>query len=186
MLRRYLHDWRLEQLPIPAQTLTTDLVSATQVVRETGDAVDSILESINLPVLSAPLCKDGMTLVDGGVLNNLPADVLVRKNCSFVIGVDVTSSIEKEFAGNSAETPTEQMKIPGAVATLIRCMNVQAHNLSSIGAASADLVINPDVSGFDSADFTKTPELAEIGQRATDDLIPEIRAMLKRIDGDLF
>ncbi len=49
MLRVYLHDWRLEQLPIEFLSLTVDLVQSRSVVRVSGDAVQAILESINLP-----------------------------------------------------------------------------------------------------------------------------------------
>lgn len=59
MLRQYLGDWRLEQCPIPVSTVTTDLVGATSFERTTGDAVNAILESINLPsrVVRAHLSK---------------------------------------------------------------------------------------------------------------------------------
>ena len=77
MLRKYLHDWRLEQLAVPCLSVTVDLVGGKSVVRERGDAVHAILESINLPVLSVPICRDGQALIDGGLVNNIPADVLV-------------------------------------------------------------------------------------------------------------
>jgi NTE family protein len=44
MLRKYLHDWRLEQLAVPRLSVTVDLVSGNSVVRERGDAVYAILE----------------------------------------------------------------------------------------------------------------------------------------------
>ena len=74
MLRKYLHDWRLEQLPIPFNSVTVDLVQVRTVVRRKGDAVHAILESINLPIVSKPILRDGMVLIDGGVLKT-PADV---------------------------------------------------------------------------------------------------------------
>ena len=77
MLRKYLSDWTLQQLPIPIKSVTVDLVSGKQVVRDQGDAVNAILESINLPVFSQPICRDGQALIDGGLVNNIPADVLV-------------------------------------------------------------------------------------------------------------
>ena len=100
MLRKYLHDWQLEQLSIPFRAITVDLVQARTVVRQEGDAVRAILESINLPVVSRPILRDGMALVDGGVLNNLPADVLAENGDDFVVGVDVSSHVCSEFAGN--------------------------------------------------------------------------------------
>ncbi len=186
LLRNYLSDWQLDQCPIPVSTVTTDLISASSVVRSSGDAVDAILESINLPVLSAPICRDGMLLVDGGVLNNLPADVLVRQGCNFVIGVDVAANIQHRVGDNVPDTPTEQMKAPGVLATLLRSFNVQAHNMSRVGAQRADVTIMPNVSMFKSSAFRQTPEMADIGYRTTKETLPQIREFLQNLDGDLF
>ena len=59
MLRKYLHDWRLEQLPVPCLSVTVDLVSGNFVARERDDAVHAILESINLPVLPSRFAATG-------------------------------------------------------------------------------------------------------------------------------
>lgn len=85
MLRKYLHDWRLVQLSLPFSSIAVDLVQARQVIRQEGDAVNALLESINLPFLSKPICRDGMALVDGGILNVLPADVLVSQQSNIVM-----------------------------------------------------------------------------------------------------
>src|SRR5262249_831988 len=104
MLRRYLHDWKLEQLPIPCHAITVDLGSGHLVVRERGDAVQAILESINLPVLSVPICNHHQLLVDGGLVDNVPADVLVSMGCNFVIAVSVTAKLEQQFCGITPKT----------------------------------------------------------------------------------
>ena len=78
-------------------------MSGTSVVRERGDATRAVLESINLPVLSVPIVRDGQALIDDGLVNNLPADVLVAAGCNFVVAVSVTAKMEKEFC---AITPT--------------------------------------------------------------------------------
>jgi predicted acylesterase/phospholipase RssA len=186
MLRKYLHDWRLEQLPIPVTTVTTDLVRAEAVARTTGDAVHSILESINLPVLSPPICRDGRLLVDGGIVNNLPADLLVKQGSNFVIGVDVAAHVEQHVGDNFPETPTDQMKAPGIVSTMLRCLRVQAHNMSAVGADPADVIIAPDVSDFEPTAFAQTPEMAETGYRATNESLPRIKELLQELDGKLF
>ncbi|HJZ56039.1 MAG TPA: patatin-like phospholipase family protein, partial [Gemmataceae bacterium] len=66
MLRKYLRDWWLEQLAVPCLSVTVDLVGGTSVVRDRGDAVHAVLESINLPVLSVPIVREGQALIDGG------------------------------------------------------------------------------------------------------------------------
>jgi predicted acylesterase/phospholipase RssA len=166
--------------------VTTDLISARSVVRSTGDAVHAILESINLPVLSQPICRDGMLLVDGGILDNLPADVLIDHGCNSVIGVDVSAHIEQQVGDNDASTPAEKMKQPGVVATMLRCLRVQAHNMSRVGADPADVMIKPDVSSFDASAFTRTPEMAEVGYRTTNESLPRIREVLHKLDANLF
>ncbi|HET6574370.1 MAG TPA: patatin-like phospholipase family protein [Fimbriiglobus sp.] len=104
MLRRYLHGWKLEQLALPCLSVAVDLVSGTPVTRERGDAVHAVLESINLPVLSVPICRDGQALIDGGLVNNIPADVLVSLGCNFVIAVSVTAKMEKRFGDMTPDT----------------------------------------------------------------------------------
>ena len=81
------HPHVFEQAHVPSFTVTVDLVSGEPKVRVGGDTVHGILESINLPGLSSPICRDGQALVDGGLVNNIPADVLVGKGCNFVIAV---------------------------------------------------------------------------------------------------
>ena len=127
-----------------------------------------------------------MLLVDGGIVNNLPADLLAGQGCNFVIGVDVAAHIEQHVGDCFPDTPTEKMKAPGAVATLLRCLRVQAHNMSAVGARGADVIISPDVSMIEPTDFAKTPQMAEIGYRATIETLPRIRDILHKMDGDLF
>jgi hypothetical protein len=78
------------------------------------------------------------------------------------------------------------MKTSGVLATLLRCFNVQAHNMSRVGAQRADVTITPNVSMFKSSAFTQTPEMADIGYRATKESLPQIREFLQNLDGDLF
>jgi predicted acylesterase/phospholipase RssA len=186
MLRKYLRDERLEQYPIAMHAITVDLVGADAVIRNTGDAVHAILESINLPLLSKPINREGQALVDGGLLNNVPADVLVSKGCNFVIAVSVTAKVEHEFAQNRPDTPISKMKPASAIQTLLRTYLVQNANLNAIGVQPADIVIEPDATGFELTAFTRTDELSAIGEQTTLESIPRIKELLAQLDGDLF
>jgi predicted acylesterase/phospholipase RssA len=186
MLREQLHDWKLEQLAVPCAAVTVDLVSGLAVVRERGDAVDAILESINLPMLSAPICRDGQALVDGGLVNNVPADVLTAHDCNFLIAVSVTAKIKTEFGMNKPETPTPGMVTPSNLHTLLRTLEVQNFNLNNVGIQPADVVIEPDVVDFDLSEFARAKELARKGEEAARALVPRIRRLLARLDAGLF
>jgi predicted acylesterase/phospholipase RssA/CRP-like cAMP-binding protein len=186
MLRRYLSDLRFEQLPIPMNTITVDLVSGEPKVRDRGDAVDGIIESINLPGLSAPICRNGQALVDGGLVNNVPANVLVSKGCNFVIAVSVTAKLEQEFAKIRPDSPGPKYRTPSVLQTIMRGYLVQSVNMNSVGVQPADLVIDVDVTRFDMAEFTRTDELAAIGLQTTEASIESIRTALADLDKELF
>jgi NTE family protein len=185
MLRKYLHDWRLEQLSIPFNAVTVDLVQVRTVVRRQGDAVDAILESINLPIVSPPILRDGMALVDGGVLNNLPADVLVESGVDFVVGVDVSSRVRNEFAGNRPDMPTARMRNASALDTLFRIFESQAHNIGKMRNEAVDFWIKPDISGFGLAEFHRTAEIAAVGEAAAHDAIAELKQRLVNLESRL-
>ncbi len=186
MLRKYLGESRLEQLAIPSHSITVDLISGQAIVRDEGDAVHAITESINLPVLSKPINRDGRALVDGGVVNNVPADVLVAKGCNFVIAVSVTEKIRHEFARNRPDTPTSSMKPASAIQTMLRTYIVQNVNMNSVGVRPADFVIQPDVSDFDVVEFTRADEMSEIGANATLAALPKLKRLLAKLDDELF
>ena len=182
LLRRYLRDWPLERLPIPFHAVTVDLISGREVVHRSGDAVQAILESINLPVISRPIIHDGMALVDGAVLNNLPADVLTEAGAQLVVGIDVSSQLRDELAGNRPDTPTAQMRSVGSVDTLIRVVETQGRGLGALRADSIDLTIRPDASAFSFVDFSKAPELADLGEAAAESAIPRLKEMLAGLE----
>jgi len=186
MLRRYLSDLRFEQLPIPMNTITVDLVSGEPKVRDRGDAVDGILESINLPGLSAPICRNGQALVDGGLVNNVPANVLVSKGCNFVIAVSVTAKLEQEFSKIRPDSPGPKYRSPSVIQTIMRGYLVQSVNMNSVGVQPADLIIELDVTNFDLSEFTRTKELAAIGLETTEASIERIRTSLATLDKKLF
>jgi predicted acylesterase/phospholipase RssA/CRP-like cAMP-binding protein len=186
MLRKYLSDLRLEQLAIPMNSITVDLVSGEPIVRDHGDAVDGILESINLPGLSAPICRNGQALVDGGLINNVPADVLVQKGCNFVIAVSVTAQLEKEFANIRPDMLETKYKTPSIMQTIMRGYMVQSVNMNSIGVQPADMMIDVDVTQFDLSEFTRTDELAAVGARTTESMLESIRSELAKLDSRLF
>jgi predicted acylesterase/phospholipase RssA/CRP-like cAMP-binding protein len=186
MLRKYLHDWRLEQLAIPCLTVTVDLVSGCSVVRDRGDATHAVLESINLPVLSVPIVRQGQALIDGGLVNNIPADVLVSAGCNFVIAVSVSAKMEKEFCAITPETQVPSGRKPTVVQTLLRSLLVQNHSLNARGVQPADVVIETDVRGFDLTAFTRAEDMAARGEAAGREAGPRIRELLARLDPQLF
>ncbi|MDG2013176.1 MAG: patatin-like phospholipase family protein, partial [Pirellulaceae bacterium] len=186
MLRKYLSKLNLQQLPVPMNSVTVDLVSGKAKVRSDGDAVRGIVESINLPGLSKPIVNNGEALVDGGLVNNIPADVLVKKGCNFVIAVSVTAKLEQVFGKIRPELNHSRVRAPSTLQTIMRGYLVQSVNMNSVGIEPADVIVSPDVTGFDLTEFTRSDELAAVGEETTENAINEIRQSLSQIDPQLF
>jgi NTE family protein len=186
MLRKYLGRARLEQLILPMFTISVDLVEGAPVVRETGDATTDVLESINLPPLSLPILGSGQALVDGGLLNNVPANVLVGRGCNFVIASTVTAKLEKDFAGIRSPGRSSSSRAGSTIQVIMRQNMIQNRNMNAVGVQPADFVVAPDVTSFDISEFTRADEMAVIGEETTNATIAKLRKMLSKLDSKLF
>jgi predicted acylesterase/phospholipase RssA len=137
-------------------------------------------------MLSAPICRDGQALIDGGMVDNIPADVLTSQDCNFLIAVSVTAQIKSQFGANTPDTPTPRMRTPSSLRTLFRALEVQNFNLNRVGVQPAEVVIEPEVVDFDLSEFMRARELAAVGERAALAQVPKIKQLLTRLDAGLF
>ncbi|MEQ8788939.1 MAG: cyclic nucleotide-binding and patatin-like phospholipase domain-containing protein [Pirellulaceae bacterium] len=185
MLRKYLGRAKMEQLIVPTATISVDLVEGRPLVRQTGDATVNILESINLPPLSLPRIDADQALVDGGLLNNVPANVLLSKGCNFVIASTVTAKIEKDFMGIRSGGRARR-RLFATIQVVMRQNMIQSFNMNSVGIEPADFVIAPDVTMFDLSEFTRADEMSVVGETTTRQSIDQLRGMLAKLDGKLF
>jgi predicted acylesterase/phospholipase RssA len=186
MLRKYLTKLRMEQLVIPVMMISVDLVDGVTLIRDSGDATDNILESINLPPLSLPIVQSERALVDGGLLNNVPADALVAKGCNFVIASTVTAKLEKDFMGIRSKKASGLNSFIASIQVIMRQNLIQSYSMNAVGVQAADFVIAPDVTAFDISEFTRADEMAVVGENATNASVDQLKAMLSRLDPKLF
>ncbi|MBX9792003.1 MAG: patatin-like phospholipase family protein [Pirellulales bacterium] len=182
LLRRYAGDTRIEQLRVPLATMTVDLVEGREVVRDQGDVVQAILESINLPIIARPILRDGMALVDGGVLNNLPADVLARQGADLVVGVDVGARLSRGFPGAKTASAARRLQRPRLWDTVLRVNEVQEYHVTAQRTQAVDVWITPDTSFCEFADFSRGRELFEVGAAAARAVVPEILQLVAELE----
>jgi predicted acylesterase/phospholipase RssA len=186
MLRKYLDDLRMERLAISMMTVSVDLVDGVALVRDTGDATESILESINLPPLALPIVQVERAMVDGGILNNVPANVLTARGCNFVIASTVSAKLEKDFMGLRSKKVGVASRWFSSIQVVMRQYMVQAHSMTAVGVTPADFIIAPDVTSFDISEFTRADEMAVIGERTADEAVRPLKGMLSKLDPKLF
>ena len=93
-LKQIIPDMNIEDLPIPYVAMATDIVCDQEVRFDRGSLHEAIRASISIPMVFRPLRKDGMVLIDGGILNPLPLKHVQRTEGDILIAVDVNAPID--------------------------------------------------------------------------------------------
>lgn len=94
-------DLNFDSLPIPFACVTYDMVAGKEVVYRSGNLPIAIRASMSIPGAFAPVLRDSMVLVDGGIYNNFPVDVVREMGADIVIGVDLAGN-PKDIEGLSS------------------------------------------------------------------------------------
>ena len=143
-----------DQLPIPFRCVATDLVSGQEVVFSQGSLARAMRATMSIPGLFAPVRDGDKVYVDGGLLRNLPSDV-VRK-----MGADVVIAVHLETA------PVKPEGIQSLFTVLGRSVDVVVHENEIRGLAGADLIVNVNLRDFNSLDYPKSKLIIEKGENA--------------------
>lgn len=144
------------QLPIPFKAIAADIVSGEEVILESGDLANSIRASMSVPGLLKPVEIDGQLLVDGGIVNNLPIDIVKEMGADILIVVDVGSPLIEHEKLSSPLKITNQM-----LTILIASQSDRQKQLMS----GEDLLITPELGTLGSTEFNRTPEAMDLGER---------------------
>ena len=107
-LREYVHSECIEDLPLPFKAIATELDSGKEVVLETGDVIDAVRASISVPGMFTPIRINERVLVDGGLVNPVPVNVVRAMGADIVIAVDVNHDIVAGKAPKTSTKPTDE------------------------------------------------------------------------------
>ena len=167
-LNKILKVKTFEELRIPLAVTATDFASGEGVVFRSGSLVDPVRASCAYPGVFLPVTVNGRLLVDGMLAHSLPTQPVQEMGADRVIAVSLKSSW-----ANGGEGPKHIFDVIG------QCFSI-AQNMNCAQARQcADLVIEPDVTGYRYDDFEHSAELVTLGERATRDALPAIRKWLE-------
>jgi len=153
---------RIEDLRVPLIMTATDLESGKLILFDRGPIAPAVRASASIPILFPPAKFGRRKLVDGGVLNNIPADVARRRGADLVIAVDITGGVENPDLNNIRDYALQ-------VIAIMMAQNAEARR------QDADILISPEVSDVGIRDFSKKKELMQAGIKAAEAALPEIR-----------
>lgn len=88
-LRNFITEELIEDLPIPFTAVATDIITRKEIVFNSGNLINAIRASVAIPTVITPVLSENMVLVDGGVVNPIPADVIYRHPTDLLVVCDV-------------------------------------------------------------------------------------------------
>jgi NTE family protein len=164
-------DANFGELPIPFRCVAVDLVTGQEVILRSGSLPRAMRATMAIPTIFSPVDWDDYLLVDGGVLDNLPVDVVKDMGADIVIAVDLGAPLYSKKELKSAN------KI------LSQTWRVVEADQKEKTRELIDILIHPDMKGLGSMDFFFPERLARIkeqGQIAAEKSRPLLEAIKEK------
>lgn len=204
-LRGKLQDKTFFDTHIPLRIVAYDLMHRKEIVIDRGNVVDAVRKSVAIPGVIKPIMEGNQMIIDGGVLNPLPTNVLVDMGVKKIIAVNVLQSpqdvavsfeYEKEqerkalevsffkkpwhFIGCRLGLGLSKAFTPNVADIIVRTLQASEYILAEISGKQADVMIHPDLRGINWFELYKVNELIQRGEDATVKALPAIKELLKK------
>ncbi|HVI10131.1 MAG TPA: patatin-like phospholipase family protein [Candidatus Binatia bacterium] len=166
-LRRTLKVTNFEQLRIPLGVTATDFNSGEGVVFHSGSIIDPVRASCAYPGMFLPVEIRGRYLVDGMLSHPVPTQPLVEMGADRVIAVHLRGNWSRQG------TPRHLFDVIG------QSFAIAQDQMSHLWRGAADVLVEPDVSGFAYDDFKRADDLMHAGEAAMRQALPEVRKWLQ-------
>ena len=175
-------DTCIEDLWVPFFCVSANLSTTEVVVHDRGPLWWALRASISLPGVLPPVYSDGDLLVDGGVVNDLPVDVMRNRIEGEVVAVDLEPPVDLrvhapfeptlsgwKVLGRRLHPLRSRLDVPNAVEILMRAKEVGGRRAmkDSRENAPADLHLRPPADVYGALDFKAGPDLIDLGYRYT-------------------
>ncbi|NKI69238.1 BamA/TamA family outer membrane protein [Collimonas pratensis] len=148
-----------DKLPTPFRAVATDLGTGAEVILSQGSLPRAIRASMAVPGLFAPLKLDGRTLVDGGLVQNLPVSLARSMGADVIIAVNIATDLQDPATLDSPTAVAQQM------VTILIQQNVK-HEIETL--KKNDVLIEPQLGDLSFADFSRGKDGVKAGYEAAE------------------
>lgn len=150
------------KLPTPFKAVAADITTGEAVVLDHGNLAEALRASMAIPGVFTPIELEGRLLVDGGIANNLPVDVVRAMGADVVIAVNLSEPLAKREELGSLLGITYQM------------LSLLTHKTIEPQLAAADHVLQPQVDDFGVLSFAEPEPLIQLGEKETESHLAEL------------
>lgn len=178
------HDMQsFDSLPIPFACVAYDLDSGEEVVMRSGNLATAIRASMSIPGAFTTVQRDGHILVDGGVINNFPVDVVRQMGAEIIIGVDVSLLTEER---QKEERNSEETSFGSLAYISQKLIDRMGEEKFFDNLGNTDLYIHPQILPYTTTSFYNQAidSLIQRGERATLQKTDSLEVLKRKIFGD--
>lgn len=165
LIKLLTKDQEFKDLDIPLAVTAVDLITSERVIIQEGKVYQGVRASISIPGVFHPVELGDKVLIDGGILERVPVNVVRKMGADIVIGVDVA------FRG--LHRPPENF-----IETIIQTMEVMELEIIRHTIPTGDIIIQPDVELTNPLSLDNVSAAIEAGRVATWDTMGEIKELL--------
>lgn len=155
---------------IPFMCVATDIETGEEVLFNSGYLPKILRASMSIPSIFNPVLLDNKLLVDGGVVNNFPVARLKEMGADIIIGVDVG------FQYYSKDELTSMVRI------IEQAVFFYGEELNEYNKSLADILIEPDLAGYNATSFNSADTIIAIGEREARKFVPALRKLADSLD----
>nr|MBN2276903.1 BamA/TamA family outer membrane protein [candidate division Zixibacteria bacterium] len=168
MKANYISGGDFNRLHIPYRAVTTDIVSGREKILARGNLADAMRATMAFPLAFTGVETGDMILMDGGMVDPIPVNVVRRlaPDLDLIVAVNTTSDL----------LPKDKINDPVDIANQVT--SIMTIDKLETALREADLVISPDLSQYPGTDFDKADSLIELGYKAGKAIIPELEWVL--------
>ncbi len=153
----------LQDTAVPLCTVATDLQTGREVTLSQGNIIEAVRASIAVPGIFTPVKKEGLLLVDGGLINPVPVSTVRKMGAGHVIAVDLNRVSCNPDKSVFRHAEPNLLEIIGASANIIQAGLTK----SRLAVDSPDILIRPPLAHISFLEFNRGRECMELGYKAT-------------------
>jgi NTE family protein len=185
-IMEFVPDMDIEALPIPYCAVATDWKSGREVIFRKGSLFEAIRASISLPTFYEPVRRNGMILIDGGVINPIPLNRVKRQSGDILVGVDVSGhdyKAQSELHDELVERRRKNRSLAAQVIDKLIPDNLDFNYYTMLSRTSSlmirqnsilmaklmkpDILIDIQMNRYGGFDYDKSEKLVAIGRLKT-------------------
>ncbi|TGJ99217.1 alpha/beta hydrolase [Leptospira semungkisensis] len=187
MLKDAFGSQLIEDLKIPFATSAVDLHSGQEYVMDQGPIWEALASAMSLPGMFPPIFKGDHLLIDGGVLNNVPDNLIRRKGADVILSVNVSPLRDegivrlledRKVTGKSFfKNLWEDVTYPPILKIMARAITLEGREITKLRKEKMDLFINLHIEEFAFTDFGKYKEIIKKGELEAEAAVGDIRKL---------